>query len=71
LRRLISDAELKATLLELVGPEHRARKAAALDRLIERAEHVIPALRNHIVFREDATPATFSFPGGRVNQRRS
>jgi len=46
---------------------YRARKTAALDRLIECAEQVIPALRNHIVLREDATPATFARYLGATN----
>ena len=39
--------------------DYRGRKTEELDKLIALAEEVVPKLRNHIVFREDATPATF------------
>jgi phytoene dehydrogenase-like protein len=47
--------------------DYRARKTQALDRLIVLAEHVLPELRNHIVYREDASPATFSRYLGTTN----
>ena len=40
------------------APQYRERKRAAGDELIARAERVLPGLRDHIVYRQDATPAT-------------
>jgi all-trans-retinol 13,14-reductase len=39
---------------------HRMRRAVLGDRLIELAETAIPDLRQHIVFRSDATPVTMA-----------
>lgn len=42
------------------APDYSARKRADGDALIARAERVIPGLANHIVYRQDGTPATFA-----------
>jgi len=42
------------------APGYTARKRAAGDALIARAEMVLPGLSSHIVYRQDATPATFA-----------
>ncbi len=39
-------------------PEYRARKAELLERLLETAEQVVPDLREHVDWREAATPVT-------------
>ncbi|RMF37326.1 MAG: NAD(P)/FAD-dependent oxidoreductase [Chloroflexi bacterium] len=40
------------------APDYKARKAAMADRLVRRAEGLLPGLRDHIVTRDAATPAT-------------
>jgi all-trans-retinol 13,14-reductase len=40
------------------APDYRCRKQEAADRLIALAERALPGLREHIVYRQDATPAT-------------
>ncbi|MEW5762695.1 MAG: FAD-dependent oxidoreductase [Bacillota bacterium] len=42
------------------APDYASRKRACGDRLIALAERAIPGLASHIVFREEATPATFA-----------
>jgi phytoene dehydrogenase-like protein len=42
------------------SPEYAERKRKLGDELIALAEKAIPDLREHIVFRQDASPATFS-----------
>jgi phytoene dehydrogenase-like protein len=39
-------------------PEYRRRKAALVERLLETAERVVPGLREHVVWKESATPLT-------------
>jgi len=41
-------------------PGYRRLKKQYGDELIKRAEQAIPGLKDHIVFRQDATPATFT-----------
>lgn len=52
------------------APDYRERKRAAGDRLIDLAEVALPGLRRHIVYRQDATPATVAryawTPGGGI-----
>jgi phytoene dehydrogenase-like protein len=43
---------------ERKSPDYRQRKRAACDALIARAETALPGLREHIVYRQDGTPAT-------------
>jgi phytoene dehydrogenase-like protein len=40
------------------SPEYRQSKRASCDALIAQAEEALPGLREHIVYRQDATPAT-------------
>jgi phytoene dehydrogenase-like protein len=42
------------------APGYTARKRAAGDALIERAERVLPGLSSHIAYRQDGSPATFA-----------
>ncbi|HET7874510.1 MAG TPA: NAD(P)/FAD-dependent oxidoreductase [Methylomirabilota bacterium] len=42
------------------APGYAARKRAHGDRLITRAEHALPGLSAHIVYRQDGTPASFA-----------
>lgn len=42
------------------APGYRARKRAAGDALLARAERVLPGLSRHVVYRQDGTPATFA-----------
>jgi phytoene dehydrogenase-like protein len=39
-------------------PEYRRRKAALIEQLLETAEQVLPGLREHVVWKEAATPLT-------------
>jgi phytoene dehydrogenase-like protein len=39
-------------------PVYRARKAALVEQLLETAEQVLPGLREHVVWKESATPLT-------------
>ncbi|HEY8208297.1 MAG TPA: NAD(P)/FAD-dependent oxidoreductase [Myxococcaceae bacterium] len=41
------------------APDYAARRAARADELIDLAERQIPGLRRHIVYRQEASPATF------------
>jgi len=41
------------------APDYGARSAARADELIDLAERQLPGLRRHIVYRQEATPATF------------
>jgi len=41
------------------SPDYARRKRRAGDELVERAEQLIPGLRGRIVYRQDASPATF------------
>jgi phytoene dehydrogenase-like protein len=40
------------------NPVYRARKAALVEQLLETAEQVLPGLREHVVWKESATPLT-------------
>ena len=42
------------------APGYTARKRALGDALIASAEHTLPGLRGHIVYRQDGSPATFA-----------
>jgi phytoene dehydrogenase-like protein len=50
----------QATDWDRRAPDYLWRKRAYGDRMLAVAEQVIPGLREHIVYRQDATPATFS-----------
>jgi len=56
--QLVPHAEAVAWRRSDPGYERRKREFG--DALIAKAERVIPDLRRHIVFREDASPATFA-----------
>jgi phytoene dehydrogenase-like protein len=42
------------------APGYAARKRRAADALVARAERTLPGLRTHVVYRQDASPATFA-----------
>jgi phytoene dehydrogenase-like protein len=46
------------TTPEARGPEYEAFKRRALDRVLSRAEYLLPGLRDHLVFENVATPVT-------------
>jgi phytoene dehydrogenase-like protein len=46
------------TTPEVRGPEYEAFKRRALDRVLSRAEYLLPGLRDHLVFENVATPLT-------------
>ncbi len=48
----------EAATWDRTAPDYKARKAALADRLVRRAESLLPGLRDHIVTRDAATPAT-------------
>jgi phytoene dehydrogenase-like protein len=50
----------EATTWDRRMPDYARRKRAFGDALIALAERVLPGLREHIVFREEASPATFA-----------
>ena len=50
----------QATEWDRRAPDYLQRKRAYGDQMLASAEQVIPGLREHIVYRQDATPATFS-----------
>jgi phytoene dehydrogenase-like protein len=50
----------EATNWDRQAPGYLRRKRAYGDRMIESAERLIPNLREHIIYRQDATPATFA-----------
>ncbi|MGQ9496770.1 MAG: FAD-dependent oxidoreductase [Desulfotomaculales bacterium] len=50
----------EATTWDRRAPDYARRKRAFGDALIVLAERVLPGLREHIVFREEASPATFA-----------
>ncbi len=50
----------QATDWDRRAPDYLRRKRTYGDRMLAVAEQVIPGLREHIVYRQDATPATFS-----------
>jgi phytoene dehydrogenase-like protein/acyl-CoA thioesterase FadM len=58
LSALIPSAEAKSW--ERGAPSYANRKRQFGDTLIQAAERAIPELRKHIVFREEASPATFA-----------
>ena len=53
----VSEAEVRAGTYE-ANEGYQAVKTAVMERVIAAAEHVIPDLRAHVVFREAATPLT-------------
>jgi phytoene dehydrogenase-like protein len=56
--KLVSQPD--ATTWDRKAPDYRARKKQCADELIALAERAIPGLRAHIVYRDEATPATMA-----------
>ena len=58
LMKLVSSTEFEMWTRR--DPEYKARKKRLGDELIKTAEKAIPNLRQHIVYRQEASPATFA-----------